>query len=115
MTRWTPTLRMTDALRQAMRDSLLAAATGRPCSLDPDLEAVVAYLFWLNACVSASQLAPSQLLADEAEALRNLDEVTRELSRSMVRCPHCGRLSENQIACSICKRSIPAGNQGGAS
>ena len=77
-----------------------------PPDTPPDFAAWIGHLFWLNACLSAHTMLCSQLLGDEAEGLRILDEVTQEAAQSLHRCPKCSQFTDGLNACEHCGKSF---------
>ena len=82
------------------------AAHQEPPPLDPGIGAWIGHLFWLKSSLAAGTLQVAQLLEHEAEGLRLIDEVNREVRQRLRRCPHCGSVTESLLACTTCGRPL---------
>ena len=98
-----------------VRDSLAAllrafAARQEPPPLAPGIGPWIAHLLWLRSSLEAGTLAASELLAPEAEGLRLMDEVSREVSQKLRRCPRCGHGTEALLNCDVCGHALQPGH-----
>lgn len=106
MPTWMTTASDHDALRH-WAERLLQDPSAEPaCKLPFDLAAYLGHLCWLRAGLEAGTLAPTQLAADEANALRVLHQVQSEMehrlkSGGLKRCPRCGAATEG-FTCRAC-------------
>ncbi len=92
-----------EELKEVLAGVLRALASRRePPPLDPDVGAWIAHLFWLKSSLDAGTLEPSQLLEHEAEGLRLMDEVSRDVGQKLHRCPRCGSFTDSMLTCSTC-------------
>ena len=83
-----------------------ARSEPEPGAIFPGSARWIEHLAWLKSRLSAGTLDISQLLAHEAEGLRIMDEVSRELGKKLHRCPRCGAFTESMLACSSCGQSF---------
>ena len=105
-TSWVKTSSDYEGVREWLGVVLKAQATGDDQEIPPDFAAWISHLGWLNACLEAGTLLPGQLLRDEAEGLRLMDEVARELSQKLMRCPSCGQYQESTLTCRRCGKRM---------
>ncbi len=102
-----PVSQSANEIRNSLASVLRAcAAHQEPPPLDPGIGAWIGHLFWLRSSLTAGTLLVSQLLEHEAEGLRLIDEVNREVRQKLHRCHHCGSVTESLLACTTCGRSL---------
>ena len=100
---FTPTSSDYEAVREGLTETLRAFASQQePPPPSPGIGVWIAHLFYLKSSLDAGVLASSQLEQDEGEGLRILAEVSRELSKTLRRCPRCGAFTESTLQCGVC-------------
>lgn len=94
-----------DGLRKC---ALEAIGRGERADLPQGYSLWLSHLMWLEGILAGDPSAAGSLSYEEIRGLEVLREARRHAQAAFTSCPHCGRPSSGQLACSHCGKALPS-------